>query len=507
MNILNRMINRFLLGIGVGVFIIISGCAKYLSQEDPSNITVSNFYTEPNQAESAINDIYADLRPVYDGGGYGGSPWLMLEFPTGLANTTVFGSAGTKNSNVRNLIMASDNPYLTTFWQSYYRGIANANLAIEKIPDIQMDDIEKKRLIGEAKFLRAYYYFNLVRIFGDVPLILEPLTLASKQLMPKRDSIKKIYDVIIKDLRDAEDSGLPFTDKSGRASLGAVKALMASVYLTLAGYPLQAGSEYFKLARDKAAEIINSHEYQLFDSYADLRNKEKDNIEGNIFMVQYSDKIVNRNGFQALFLPANSDISLYSDATGMLFPMEGFVNSYERGDKRIQEKQFYYKKFTLASNRNDTVTFGDWYIYKWFDSLAHTQTASSGLNWPLFRYAEILFIYAEASNEVSGPTSDAYEAINKIRRRADLEPLSHLEQNDFREAIWKEKWHEMCFENKTWFDMVRLRKAYNYTTDSFDSFVGHKFEYGPTLSEKDLLFPIPVAEIKNNKNLTQNPGY
>jgi hypothetical protein len=119
----------------------------------------------------------------------------------------------------------------------------------------------------------------------------------------------------------------------------------------------------------------------------------------------------------------------------------------------------------------------------------------------------VLFIYAEASNEASGPTQDAYDAINQIRERADLSDLSGLTQNEFREAIWKEKWHELCFENKTWFDMVRLRKAYNFTTGSFDDFVGHKFVYGPTLSEKDLLFPIPVSEIQNNKNLTQNLGY
>lgn len=96
---------------------------------------------------------------------------------------------------------------------------------------------------------------------------------------------------------------------------------------------------------------------------------------------------------------------------------------------------------------------------------------------------------------------------NKIRRRAQLPELSGLSKERFREAIWKERWHELSYENKTWFDMARLRKAFNVTTRAFDDFVGHKFYYGPVLKDRELLFPIPTAEIRNNKNLTQNSGY
>ena len=123
------------------------------------------------------------------------------------------------------------------------------------------------------------------------------------------------------------------------------------------------------------------------------------------------------------------------------------------------------------------------------------------------RYAEILLIYAEASNEVSGPSANAYEAINMMRRRAELPELDGLSQSDFREAIWRERWYELSFENKTWYDMARLRKAFNVATRQFEDFVGHQFSYGPTLKERELLFPIPTAEIRNNSKLTQNPGY
>jgi hypothetical protein len=125
----------------------------------------------------------------------------------------------------------------------------------------------------------------------------------------------------------------------------------------------------------------------------------------------------------------------------------------------------------------------------------------------MMRYAEMLLTYAEAANEVSGPTADALEAVNKIRRRAKLPDLAGLTKEQLRVAIWKERWYELSFENKTWFDMARLRKAFNVSTKAFDNYVGHKFSYGPVLKERELLFPIPTAEIRNNSKLKQNTGY
>jgi hypothetical protein len=120
----------------------------------------------------------------------------------------------------------------------------------------------------------------------------------------------------------------------------------------------------------------------------------------------------------------------------------------------------------------------------------------------------VLLIYAEASNEASGPSAAAVEAVNKIRRRASLVDISGaLSQQVFRQVIWKERYHELCYENKIWFDMVRLRQVLNVTTGNFEAFVGHKFTYGPTLSERELLFPFPTTEINNNKNIIQNKGY
>ncbi|MDR7129342.1 hypothetical protein J2X69_001679 [Algoriphagus sp. 4150] len=480
-----------------------AGCADFLDESDKSNFTLDNYFTKPEHAKSVVNSIYEGLQPVMSSG-FGGGPWMMVEFATGLADTEL-GQA--QNSLfVKDLVNNSDNGYGQTIWTSYYKGIANANIAIAKIPGITMDEAEKQKLIGEAKYLRAYYYFNLVRIFGNIPLTLEPIDLTSEDLFAPPANPEDVYNQIVLDLQDAEDSGLPMRDTSGRASLGAVKSLLSSVYLTMAGYPLQKGAEYYSLAAAKSKEVIDSGVFSLFTSYDDLHDPSMKNLGENIFMAQFAAYIL-PSSWQVSIIPYNRGISNYSSETGGIFAQEEFVKSYENGDKRAAEKEFYYTSYTLRDDRSQTLELGDYYIYKHFDEVAQTNTTSSGMNWPILRFAEVLLIFAEASNEANGPNSEAYTAVNKIRARAELAPLNGLSKDDFREAIWREKFHELSYENKTWFDMVRIRKGFNAKTLEFEEYVGHQFVYGPTLKERELLFPIPTAEIRNNKNLIQNPGY
>ncbi|QHV99925.1 RagB/SusD family nutrient uptake outer membrane protein [Spirosoma endbachense] len=485
------------------LFLAGSACSDFLAESDKSNFTTDNYFTKPEHATSAINAIYDNLKNT-TGGGFNGAPWMMLEFATGLANTEL--GQAVNSLYVRNLTNTSDNEYSRVYWVSCYKGIANANLAIARIPAIAMDEVARKKALGEARFLRAYYYYNLVQLFGKVPLILEPIDLNSPTLYPGQSDEESIYKQIVDDLSVAESSGLPFLDASGRVSTGAAKSLLASVYLTMAGYPLQKGAEYHKKAADKANEVISSNQYSLFTTYDDLHNPAKKNIGENIFMVQFTANI-QPSGWQTSIIPYNQGISAYSDETGAIFAQKEFVESYETGDLRAQEKQFYYRSYTLSNDRSKTIDLGGYYIYKHFDTQAHLTTTSSDLNWPLYRFAEVLLIYAEAANEVSGPTTAAYEAVNKIRRRAKLPDLAGLTKEQLRESIWRERWYELSFENKTWFDMARLRKAFNESTRTFDDFVGHKFSYGPVLKERELLFPIPTAEIRNNTKLQQNKGY
>jgi hypothetical protein len=480
-----------------------TSCEKFLEEPDKSNFTLENYFTKPEHAESVVNSIYESLRAT-TGGGFNGAPWMMLEFATGLANTEL--GQAQSSINVRNLVNNADNEYGNTWWVSSYRGIGNANLAIAKIPGIGMDEVLKKKYLGEAHFLRAHYYYNLVRIFGKVPLIEQPVGLTSPELYPEPATEEAIYNLIVADLLAAEAAGLPFTDVSGRVTQGAAKSLLSSVYLTMAGFPLQKGAEYYQKAADKAWEVITSGQYTLFASYDDLHSMAAKNKGENIYMVQFAPNILASN-WQTSIIPYNQGISAYSDETGAIFANKEFVESYAPGDKRTREKQFYYRTYTLSSNRSQTVDLGGYYLFKHFDTEAHLSTTSSGLNWPLMRYAEVLLNFAEAANEAGEPTPEAYKAVNEIRKRAELPDLEGLSQDQFREAVWRERWYELSFENKTWFDMVRLRKAFHVGTKTFDNYVGHQFSYGPALKERELLFPIPTAEIRNNSKLVQNKGY
>lgn len=253
--------------------------------------------------------------------------------------------------------------------------------------------------------------------------------------------------------------------------------------------------------------MIDSKVFSLFDNYEALHSNATENTGEHIFMVQYAANIANNN-IQQRLLPSGYNVSSFSDEMGSIYATKEFINTYEAGDKRVQPRQFYYSSIPTDTNKNVVINLSDFFIYKHFDTLANggiatKGTAISGLNWPLIRYAQVLLTYAEAQNEVAQNQS-VYDAVNATRKRASLVELSALSQDALRTAIWKERWHELAYENQTWFDMVRLRKAYSVQTNSFVEFVGYTFSYGPALQQKHLLFPIPNSEIRNNQNLGGN---
>ena len=478
------------------------GCNDFLDETNPSNFMQDSYFTKPEHALSIINSIYADLRYSAENDA-GGQPYFMTDFQTGFAGTR------TQNINLHKIASVTndaDNQYSRSWWRYPFRSISNANTALARIPDIVMDENLKRRYIGEAYFLRAYNYFNMVRLYGNIPLVLNPVDASSPELYPEQAPVEKVYESIVSDLQEAEKSNMPWTDESGRATMTAVKSLLANVYLTMAGYPLQKGSDYYSLAAAKAKEVIDSKACYLFDEYSDLRDPEMGNKGEFIFMVQYQIGVV-ENPFQGLYLPYNLDISYYAAEAGSLYVTEDFVKSHEEGDKRAKEQQFYYSSFTSNADRTQIVEFGYYHLFKFFDMDAHLYTSRSGLNYPLLRYSDLVLMYAEAQNETGGNMDEAYFWLNEIRKRAELKELEGLSQSEFREAVWKERYYELAFENKIWFDMARTRKVLNITTGLFDNYVGHKFTYGPVLTERELLFPIPTRESKNNTKLIQNTGY
>lgn len=487
--------------------IFLTGCGDFLEEELLTDFSPDNYYTRPEHAETAVNAIYPWMRSFTDGSGtFGASPFMMLEFITGKAETEV--GQNIFNFNLQELTHDSNLEYGNVWWRSCYRGIGSANLAIKYIPDINMDESRKQLLLGEARFLRAFYYFHLVRIFGDVPMVTEP-TESLDDILAAPSPVKSIYDeVIVPDLLEAERSGLPAMSPEGRVSAGAVKAMLAKVYLTMAGYPLQESDKY-ALAAAKAKEVIDLNVYDLFSGYDEFRDPGSDNTVEHIFMTQYALGIA-ETVVPNWLLPNFRGVSIYTDEFGSLFSTPSFYNSFEDGDKRKEERQFFYTWLPGhpsdwdAGQVPDSINLGNFYIYKFFDEEAILNTARSEKNWPIFRYAEVLLIYAEAQNEAEGsPNGLAYEALNAVRNRAfgPSGELSGLSQSAFREAVWKERNHELCFENKMWYDMIRTRKVMDDNTSQFVDLLGYTNVFGAAYQEEDLLFSVPQRELDNNPNL------
>ena len=509
-------ISKFIL---CGALIIVSGCNEFLEEEDPSNVAPDTFFQVPDHADAAVYGIYENLRFLSDGAGIFVSNFQMLDALSGTADSET--SQNQDLNTILGFTYTGDNLLISQWWRQLYEGIANANLAIEKIPTIpQIEPAYAQKWVGHAKFLRALHYFWLVRLWGDVPLITTAiLDWKDPNVTASRAIQESIYELIEADLLEAEAAGFPMTDGSGLASQAAVKSLLAKVYLTMAGQPLNKGAEYYQKAATKAKEVIdyaiaNPSKIALFPTYNDLHDPSKENILEHIFMIQYAAGIANAN-FQDKYLPNNTNITA-SGEVGTTVPTAAFLDSYEAGDKRVGEKEFYFKNYYLGGGTGAPITLNRFYIYKHFDAVANGApppglpgTGNSGLNYPLIRFAEVLLIYAEAQNESGGPNAEAHNALKLIRDRANLTTpaLGGFNQTTFREAVWRERWHELSFECITWFDMMRLRKVYEPTTDTFVDFVGASLN-GTTLQEKHLLLPLPAADFSNNPNLQpNNPGW
>lgn len=502
------------------------GCSDFLDENAPSNLSSEIFYTIPDHAEAALASVYADLRFIGGGAGIFSSNWQLLEALTGTSTTET-----AQNSDLNNLYSLSHDGntiHVLNYWSGLYRVIAQANQVIDKVPGIASQpeadkariDAQKTKIIGEARFLRAWAYFNAVRLWGDIPLVTKPQTIESEDFRPVRTSQEEIYKLIIEDLTAAESAGLAWTDVSGRASLAAVKSQLAKVYLTMAGFPLNKGASHYKLAADKAFEVItyanaNPSVINLFATYEDVHRESTENRLEHIFMLQYNTLVAGNpmENFYPNFKPVTFS---GPGGTGSSVPTRAFYDAYEPGDLRAKNQEGYFYTSYFTNGNGAPFELGAPYVFKHFNRTSSGTagvegTRNNNLNVPLIRYAEVLLMYAEAQNELGAPTQAAYDAFKRIRDRAKLTTpaIGNYTQVTFREAVWRERWYELSYEQITWFDMVRLRKVFNETTKGFDNFVGHvNKSSNQALQEKHLLLPIPRQELLNNPNLkTQNPGY
>jgi hypothetical protein len=487
---------KILLLLATGSLGTLMSCNK-LTENPKSVIVSSQFYQTSSDATSAVNSVYGTLNsdPAGDFPLYGRQLNLLVE---NASDNQTYSPSNT-NPDVRALgteTYISSNSRIQKVWQQLYYGINRANIAIDNIPAIQMDTVLRARLVRESKFVRALLYFNLVRLYGDVPLILHnPSSTNISNLLIARTPSADVYTQIISDLKDATNLPKTYgTADLGRATGGAAHTLLAKVYLT---------RQDWNDALTELNTVINGgYGYSLFTNYYDAFQKATKNGVEHIFSVQFETNLGEANSEQYL---SQSFTSFNTGTFPIDIPADSSVYKLFSANDTRRAVTFYSSVYNAATGQ--TVVFNNPYapyFNKFVDyslSPLSSQT-QSGINYPVLRYADVLLMQAEALNEINGgPTSDAYTAINQVRTRAHVANLTAgLSQSDFRDSVFLERRKEFIQEGHRWYDLVRQGG-----TTLVDAL--HKLPAKSAASSKNTLFPIPLVDIQTNPKLTQNPGY
>lgn len=503
---------------------ILTSCGDIL-EEDPQTFYNEEavFGTEAG-VESAVNGLYSSFTH-YD---YYGAAWHNLLMPT----SGKFFSTQRANVDATSLNTTPSNVNLRQLWAQAFKTINVANTIIDNLENTDLELNNKEVSLGNAYFIRAATYFDLVRLFGGVPLKTKGATL--EDIHQPRAGRSEILDLITADLELAKNL-LPEPDEE---RLGYPNRLVASVYLaklymTLAGEDGGDAGLWAK-AYEEAIVVYNSQYYQLTPTYAELFDLENENTTESIFELQYGHTGGTRNSDIArLYTPSNS-IFVPANVTtfGRIRPnketFDAHLEQYS-DDPRIAATFVFdnYDKNDGGTQNiyptNNTGNQGFAIIRKWIDPTYNGTTTAK--NYILIRYADVLLMLAEIENEISGPDA-AYGYVNQVLARArdidgdgisdTVEPSewSAMSQETFRERIIKERQYELLSEGHTWFDT--RRRGYEYfLKEVVENHNNHPTQDPDTdfvypVSVKNMLLPIPLAEISGNQQIgpgDQNPGY
>ncbi len=356
-----------------------------------------------------------------------------------------------------------------------------------------MNETTRNRLVNEAKFLRGLMYFNLIRMFGQIPLLVSE----NNPLKPESVSSEKIYEQVIADLMDASNLPKDGEIQEGRATQGAAQALLAKVYLT---------RKDFTNASVEAKKVIDSKVYGLWDNYADAFKLSSRGGKEAVFSVGFGDgggaiSFWEVGQFNVRLLPVELSTARekVSNTQGWQTVTKELYDSYLPNDKR--KAATYMTSFTGDDGK--VVSLNNVYIKKYWDEAADPTAGGSTNDFPVIRYADVLLMYAEAQAEL-GNFPAANEYINKVKTRAGLSAVNVSGVDAFREAILDERRKEFIGEGQRWFDLVRMGKLNERVHKAKDA------EYTTPIANLGTnyqVFPIPQQERDVNPNLPQNPGF
>jgi hypothetical protein len=508
---------------------LLTACNKVLDTKPTDFLSPVTYYKTEKQLNFA-------LAAVYDVMGDAGFYKQIY--------TARLGNEADEGFYARNTVIAGVQVYnfsptdtdVQNLWKSLYDGINRANVLLANIPlATEVADDVKNVIKGEALFLRGYYYFLLVQHWGGVPLITQP-TASANETAVSRATIAQVYAQTLLDMEEAETLVLPASTAGhgGRINRSAVRGLLARVCLTMAGKPLGDVSKY-QAARDWAKKIIddagsahalNPDYSQVFINYA----QDKYDIKESIWEVEFwgnNTNAYNETGCVGAWNGIQSTDQTIGVAYGFINATSKLYNSYAPGDLRRDWAiaPFSYSGTTKVMKASTpasalwTRNIGK--FRREYELLTPKSNNATPQNMPLLRYSDVLLMFAEADNEVNqGPTQDAYNAINLVRKRAfgkllpnavnpDEYNLSGMDHESFFQEIIKERSRELCFELHRKHDLIRWG-IFVPTMKAVENLIGLEASgqyYALTfrnVSDKHVIFPIPARELALNKNLQQN---
>tara|TARA_B100001564_G_scaffold341393_1_gene335970 strand:- start:31620 stop:33203 length:1584 start_codon:yes stop_codon:yes gene_type:complete len=526
------MENRLLYKAKLLLFFFFLVSCEILDEEPYIQVDTNNYYQNQDDAMDALSGAYARLK---SGNGYYRQKFLSTIFASsdqGLSDFLL--------NNFKNGTVTSTDPNLDVIWKDIYVAIRDANNVIENVPAIEMDEDLKNRILGEAKFLRALHYFNLVRCFGEVPLRLSPALPGDDEGLPL-SPISEIYEAIIDDLEfssihcwDRLETRGSELNNLGRATKSAANALLAKVYLRMASCKRtalsgvegnflylelpQSVTEYYQLSLERCNLVLTDTGFSLvnnLDGWISIFDAENGNNPEMLFDVQGSDEIGQGTAVSNLFTPRNSGLS----GTGFggnnkLKPR--FINFHlNKTDPRFQNsiiRQYQNTSWSFLINNGSTgyratsldpQNSNQWWLWqvwtsKYIDTGA-TTAYSSRQNWHVIRLADVYLMRAESAAELNSNPSLASQDINILRQRVGMSELdtSAMTMDNFRTLLLKERAVELFMEGHRFFDLTRFGVYDEYCRNVLDPIPNTDGSRQPD----DYIWPIPITEISANSNI------
>lgn len=527
----------------------LSSCNDWLTEETPGTTKVSEFFTSLSTAEAVVNAAYVPMTWEFGTTYY--PEWYFGDI---VSDDALKGGQdindGADLRELENFKANSDNEILLGYYRAQWQGIQRANLAIDEIPTTRIetegDEAEKQakyrdRYLGEAYFLRGYYYFRLARMFGGMPLI-DYVIKSSNQWAQTRSTMDETLNFAIEDFKRAEnllwEKDKYSNEELGRATKGAAQAMLLKANLYRADYLRNAGNEteaqkYFAEAAKWGKEVIKSNQYSLWPNYLDNFRLANENGRESVFEIQYTEEATSdyggegyTRGTMTTILQRSRSSAFGEAGWGYNRPTQNLYNEYEAGDARRDETilvptdeqietpaQEIYCGDRMLNRKyamyNDGANGG---IYK----LAHaTRSPKNNIQ---IRYADVLLMYAEACCE-SGDLPSAKSALKEVRDRAGLSQFPYTaviqgqtvtfndNQDDLRKAIRHERRVELAMEGHRWFDITR----WGIAKETMDTYMAGETKeakelYGTFQKGKHELFPIPSKEI-DLSGIEQNPNW